>query len=405
MHEAPGMPQGEQERKRFGPGASTMSAGQQERKRFGRGSMNRQEEELARFSSGNSTMPLGEQERKRFGSGHLSEKQRQSIYAYIVEHGKTVGSLDDFKNYIEEQGSWLPKEQKDALYNWWNELNSKTQWWEYILGLSPLFLVGCSYPPPEAPELKPISPETETMTEAETELLTEKQKFRLTEAMLKKYGWKGDYDINHINKVLEEYGITDEKSIRLFFATCGHESGKGEFALERLNLDGSTAGVYEAIERGAGYIQLTGKDLHLLFLETVNNPYNGGDTATYIAENYPWEAAAWYWSSADARSLTDDSLSLNEYVVKFNNDSESMFLVTQFFVNVWPRYYNEEKGEIEDRQMPNNYATDIRDGRADWSIEGNILTVYGEKFVAPSGWYIPDTGRRDSYYSVMNIFK
>jgi len=90
----------------------------------------------------------------------------------------------------------------------------------------------------------------------------------VTAKMMSDFGWPVNAtELTLVNKVLRDYGITDMRSIHLFFATCAHESKFGAKVLELLNLDGTVAGVgYEPSDRGAGYIQLTGRALHLLFL-------------------------------------------------------------------------------------------------------------------------------------------
>ena len=112
--------------------------------------------------------------------------------------------------------------------------------------------------------------------------------------------------------------------------------------------------------------------MHLKFLKTVNDSFNGADTSTYIAENYPWEAAGWFWSSIDAK--TAGGVSLNEYVTKYGN-SKGVFLVTQYLVNGWPS------------KLANDTAVNIRDQKVSWKIESGILFVNGQDVcVAPIGW-------------------
>lgn len=48
--------------------------------------------------------------------------------------------------------------------------------------------------------------------------------------------------------------------------------------------------------RGAGYIHLTGRYNYQKFAEDMNDQ-NVMQGANYVAENYVWEAAGWFWSS------------------------------------------------------------------------------------------------------------
>jgi len=226
--------------------------------------------------------------------------------------------------------------------------------------------------------------------EQEIEVEAEKGTGYLTVEMMERFGWLGEYDIDHVNKVLEYYGITDPASIRLFLATTGHESGLGKDTLEKLQGE-TTMGGYKNNERGAGYIQITWKDTHRKFLDSVGDDFSGEDTATYISTHYPWEAAAWFWSSKEAKSTSAGSL--NDYVVKYG-DSENIYLLTQYWVVGWSNGFTQEVAER------------IRDGKANWTIRNGYLYIDGfQKCKAPKNWYNMITGRKDCYDRAMEVFK
>jgi hypothetical protein len=211
----------------------------------------------------------------------------------------------------------------------------------------------------------------------------------ITAAQLKSFGWNdtSDKKVTALNNTLEKYGITSKESKTLFLATCGHESGKGLNSLERLNKDGTTAGKYEKNERGAGYIQITWEDTHRQFLKTVNDSFDGKDTATYISEKYPWEAAGWFWSTKEAKSAGNTSL--NKYVDKYGS-SKGVFLITQYLVNGWPE------------GLTNEAAINIRDGKVSWKIEDGKLNVNNQPICnAPNGW----TDREKNYNDAVECFK
>jgi predicted chitinase len=211
----------------------------------------------------------------------------------------------------------------------------------------------------------------------------------VTAAQLKDFGWikTSDQEVIALNATLGKYGITSQESIALFLATCGHESGKGSNSLEKLNKDGTTVGEYKKNERGAGYIQITWKDTHKKFLKTVNDSFDGEDTATYISDNYPWEAAGWFWSSKEAKSTAAGSL--NDYTGKYGS-SKGVFLVTQYLVNGWADGLTTE------------IATSIRDGKVPWKVKNNKLYV-NDKIIcdAPIGW----EDREKNYDDAINHFK
>jgi hypothetical protein len=176
------------------------------------------------------------------------------------------------------------------------------------------------------------------------------------------------------------------RSIRLFMATCGHESAKGQYRQELLRENGTTGKKYAKTERGAGYIQLTWRDAQMKFLSYVPDAFSGIDTSTHIADNYPWEAAGWFWSSTAACKTAAGSL--NDYVVR-HGDGKGVFLITQYYVN-WGYFPNAVKMKEQG----------LQNGTTNWQIkreqykdengvtkEQNVLFVNGEKIsIAPDGW-------------------
>jgi len=233
----------------------------------------------------------------------------------------------------------------------------------------------------------------------------------VTEQMMLDFGWRElrDGEINTINNSLNKYGITDMRSIRLFMATCGHESRLGSASLEGLTVDGTTLGNHVDIRhRGAGYIQLTGQVAHQNFLRSVNSSFTGTNTAVHISQNYPWEAAMWYWSSTVARNTAFGSI--NDYVVRFG-DALNIFLLTQLFVWQFPRftdrrYFINEEGDRVFRRMTNDHAIIIRENPySRWSISDTILKVDDDEFEVPLGWATPQTGRRDCYQRAKQVFR
>jgi hypothetical protein len=221
----------------------------------------------------------------------------------------------------------------------------------------------------------------------------------VTMDMLKEFGWQEELltteYMDKLNRILAFYNIIDMRSIKLFLATCGHESGKGNRTLERLKADGTTVGRYEPYERGAGYIQITGRDVtHLRFLASINDPFTGQNTAEYISENYPWEASAWYWAveKSNLRSSLKQTTNttLNDFAIQ-HGESLTVFLLVQYAVNGW-----------RTGTPSNELAVRIRDG-ANWYVDNGRLFVEGEdnSFLLPNGW----TDRELCYYAAINTFK
>lgn len=221
--------------------------------------------------------------------------------------------------------------------------------------------------------------------------------FLVTSQMMTAFDWPvSDEELSKINSVLMKYGIIDPKSIRLFMATAAHEGMKGTRTIEMLNSDGSTVGKYLVTERGAGYIQITWSDTHLKFLATIPDSFSGEDTASYIAQNYPWEASAWFWTSPDAKTIgTTNKLPINEYVEKYG-DSKGVYLMTQYAVNSWSD------------SPSNEILSDIRDGKIEWSVkDGRVWTNGKDVGSAPKGWDTigNDYSREKTYNEAIESFQ
>lgn len=187
---------------------------------------------------------------------------------------------------------------------------------------------------------------------------------------LKRFGWitaTTDFE-NKLNAALKKYGITNKGSIALLMATMAEESGFGAHSLEvRTNFTGKD---YGPNDMGAGYIQITHGDTHKLFLKTMNDNFSGANTAKYISNNYPIESAVWFWSSSIAKKTSKGSL--NNYVEVYGT-SKGIFLVTQYYINGWP------KGN------PGEDLSSIRAG-ASYDDTKGVLKINGHTYKLPINW-------------------
>ena len=115
--------------------------------------------------------------------------------------------------------------------------------------------------------------------------------------------------------MLKKYKIENLESIRHFIAQCKVETGGGRVLIEKYN--GNSPEEYFANRdlrkyndlpdspavkgdgakyRGAGYIQLTWKTTYYDFAKYVGDEKILKEGAEYVAENYAWEAATWFWT-------------------------------------------------------------------------------------------------------------
>ncbi|OPH62159.1 hypothetical protein BC351_02710 [Paenibacillus ferrarius] len=114
--------------------------------------------------------------------------------------------------------------------------------------------------------------------------------------------------VNSLNLTLEKYNITTTARIRHFLAQTLVESAYGARLTEMYNdpeevyfkqydnRNGNSKPGDGSKYRGAGYIQITGKDVYEKFSERALDPKILDDGYSYVANNYPWEAAGYFWS-------------------------------------------------------------------------------------------------------------
>ena len=188
---------------------------------------------------------------------------------------------------------------------------------------------------------------------------------------LKSFGWKEELshtELNELNHLLEQYEITSKPSLTMFFATVASETDGGRLVLETGGDAHYAAHGYTANERGAGYLQITHRPKQLEFLNAVDDPFQGADTASYIAEKYPWESACWMWSVGK----TSPAPNPNEYA-KTRGNTPEVFLATQYGINGWT--------------ISNDALGKIVQG-ADYTVseDGKTITVEGKTSPAPKNW-------------------
>ena len=128
---------------------------------------------------------------------------------------------------------------------------------------------------------------------------------------MEKMGWK-DYNINDLNNCLKKFEINTPKRICHFISQCSHESACGRYKCEladgskyenRKNLGNVNKGDGPKF-KGGGYIQLTGRSNYQKFADFMNdqNIMNGHK---YVAENYPWSSAGFWWYNNKMNNLCD----------------------------------------------------------------------------------------------------
>ena len=149
----------------------------------------------------------------------------------------------------------------------------------------------------------------------------------VTESQLQQMGWNNVNDalIEDLNSTLRNNDITTVERIRHFISQCAHESGLGFYSREiadgtayegRSDLGNIYPGDGPKF-KGAGYIQLTGRYNYQQFANHMNDQriMEGVD---YVAANYPWSSAGFWWNANNMNALVDDGATVRQVTLRVN---------------------------------------------------------------------------------------
>ena len=280
---------------------------------------------------------LAEMDLRRYNYYANDMKRCEGQHTVSVENEIMKAVMSDRSIPIDQKGTAI--DQRIRFYHALCILESDNATFEYVMefdyvGEVALFESILL----EAQEVSEISPghtagDEETIVGVESYNYTEGEiPIIITKEVLISVGWNEekttDEMINELNRVLYKYGITNEEFIRHFLAQTAKETcwdGYGDSLLEKY--DGETPEEYfsdrdfyyteyedgtrvyyndapgspaeegdGAKYRGAGYIHLTWKTTYYEFAKYIGDPKILEEGAEYVAENYAWESAAWFWS-------------------------------------------------------------------------------------------------------------
>ncbi len=108
------------------------------------------------------------------------------------------------------------------------------------------------------------------------------------------------------NDTLKTNNIAKKEHIAAFLAQCAYETNYGTWLTEIGSEVYFANTEYGYKYRGAGYIQITWDYNYRDFANAMGDPeiYNQG--ADYVASNYAWAAAGWFWSKNNINDAFDN---------------------------------------------------------------------------------------------------
>ena len=140
-----------------------------------------------------------------------------------------------------------------------------------------------------------------------------------------------DYEIDEMNACLQKYDITTTQRIRHFLSQTAHESGGGRYKKELASGEayngrsdlGNTQPGDGPKYKGAGYLQTTGRYNYQRLSDYLGDPrvMEGVD---YVAENYPFTAAGFWWDDNKMNDLCDKGADCYAVTLRVNGGTNGL---------------------------------------------------------------------------------
>jgi len=146
----------------------------------------------------------------------------------------------------------------------------------------------------------------------------------ITDSQMQRMGWS-NYRLSDLNRCVGKFGITTSARLRHFISQCSHESACGVYTKElasgsayeyRSDLGNIYAGDGPKY-KGGGYIQLTGRANYQALANYLGDQ-NVMQGVNYVATNYPWTSAGFWWYRNNMNSLCDSGASVEQVTRRVN---------------------------------------------------------------------------------------
>jgi predicted chitinase len=196
----------------------------------------------------------------------------------------------------------------------------------------------------------------------------------LSKADLLNMGWDSEKltveMVTDLNKTLEKYNITSPESIKHFIAQCTKESEHGLYTTELGSDSYFRNNGYDPMYKGAGYIQLTGRDNYEAFSKEVNDSNVIDKGAEYVGAKYPWMSAGFWWEQNRMNDRIDT-------MVKENKDSSEIVDEVSRIVNAGTGGNLKYVKGLEDRHLYYNQAVENHIGEPKLNLDTKMQIPTG----------------------------
>jgi len=159
----------------------------------------------------------------------------------------------------------------------------------------------------------------------------------VTSSQLQQIGWPANVlttaMLNDLSSCLNRFQINTKSRLCHFISQCSHESGCGKWTKElangsayegRLDLGNTQPGDGPKF-KGGGYIQLTGRYNYTLFANAMGDANIVNKGVDYVATNYPWSSAGYFWTGIkNLNPLCDSGATVQSITQKVNGGSNGL---------------------------------------------------------------------------------
>jgi len=153
---------------------------------------------------------------------------------------------------------------------------------------------------------------------------------KVTDGQMQSMGWS-NYKLSDLNRCIFKFGITTLPRIRHFISQCSHESACGRYTKELASGDayegrkslGNTQPGDGRRFKGGGYIQLTGRSNYQALANYLGDQ-NVMKGVEYVAANYPWTSAGYWWHRNNMNSLCDQGASVTTITKRVNGGTNGL---------------------------------------------------------------------------------